>query len=62
MYPLRHSIAGEVEEKEELKNLLMWSKLSFHVVVDRKIYTYMKVTLSPESCLAMCHARETGCL
>ena len=35
-------IAGEVEEKEELKNLLMWGKFSFHVMVDRKLFTYVK--------------------
>ena len=35
-------IAGEVEEKEELKNLLMWHKSSFHVTVDRELLTYMK--------------------
>ena len=36
-------IAGEVEEKEELKNLLMWGKFSFHVMVDRKLFTYVKI-------------------
>ena len=35
-------IAGEVEEKEELKNLLMWHKFSFHVMVDRELLTYVK--------------------
>ena len=35
-------IAGEVEEKEELKNLLKWVKFSFHVMVDREIFTYLK--------------------
>ena len=34
-------IAGEVEEKEELKNL-MWCGISFHVMVDRQIFTYVK--------------------
>ena len=34
-------IAGEVEEKEELKKL-MWGKLSFHVMVDRSLFTYVK--------------------
>ena len=29
-------IAGDVEEKEELKNLLMWGEFSFHVMVDRE--------------------------
>ena len=31
-------IAGEVEGKEELKNLLIWGNFSFHVVVDREIF------------------------
>ena len=35
-------IAGEVQEKEELKNLLMWGKFSFHVMVDRQLFTYVK--------------------
>ena len=35
-------IAGEVEEKEELKNLLMWGEFSFRVMVDREIFTYVK--------------------
>ena len=35
-------IAGEVEEKQELINLLMCGELSFHVMVDRKIFTYVK--------------------
>ena len=35
-------IAGEVEEKEELKKLLMWGKFSFHVMVDCEIFTYLK--------------------
>ena len=35
-------IAGEVEEKEELKNLLMWGKFSFHVMVDCERFTYIK--------------------
>ena len=35
-------IAGEVEKKEELKNLLMWGKFSFHVMVDRELFTYGK--------------------
>ena len=42
MYPFRHSNAGEVEEKGELKNLLMWGEFSFHVMVDREIFTYVK--------------------
>ena len=29
----------EMEEKEELKNLLKWSKVSFYVIVDRGIFT-----------------------
>ena len=35
-------VAGEVEEKKELKNLLMWGKFSFHVMVDREIFTYVE--------------------
>ena len=35
-------IAGEAEEKEEFKNLLMWGKFSFHVMVDREFFTYVK--------------------
>ena len=35
-------IAGEVGKKEELRNLLMWGKFSFHVMVDREIFTYVK--------------------
>ena len=35
-------IAGEAEEKEELKNLLMWGKFSFHVTVVRELFTYVK--------------------
>ena len=35
-------IAGEVEEKEELKNLLLWGKFSFHVMVHREFFTYVK--------------------
>ena len=35
-------ITGEVEEKEELKKLLNLGKFSFHVMVDREIFTYGK--------------------
>ena len=35
-------LAGEVEEKEELKSSLMWGKFSFHVMVDRELFTYVK--------------------
>ena len=35
-------IAGEEEEKKEQKNLLMCGKFSFHVMVDREIFTYVK--------------------
>ena len=35
-------IDGEVEEKEEQKNLLKWCKFSFYVMVDREIFTYLK--------------------
>ena len=31
-----------MEKKEELKNLLMWHKLSFHVMVDRELFTNVK--------------------
>ena len=34
--------AGKVEEKEELKNLLMWGTFSFDVIVDGEIFTYVK--------------------
>ena len=35
-------IAGEVEEKEELENMLKWGKFSFHIIVDCEIFTYVK--------------------
>ena len=35
-------IAGEAKEKEELKNLLMWSKFSVHIMVVRELLTYVK--------------------
>ena len=35
-------IAGIVEEKEQLKNLLMWCEFSFHVMGDREIFRYVK--------------------
>ena len=35
-------IAGEVEKKEKLKYLLMCGKFSFHVMVDRELFTYVK--------------------
>ena len=35
-------IAEVVEEKEEVKNLLTWNEFSFHVMVDRVIFTYVK--------------------
>ena len=34
-------IVGEVEEKEELKNVLMWGKFSFHVMANRELFTYV---------------------
>ena len=37
----------EVEEKEELKNLLKWGKFSFHVMVHRKNFTYLKNKKQP---------------
>ena len=36
-------IAGEMKEKEELKNLLKWDKFSFCVMVDREIFTYLQL-------------------
>ena len=36
------SLAGQVEEKEEIKNLLKWSKFYFYEMVDCKIVTYLK--------------------
>ena len=35
-------IPGEVERKEKLKNLLVCGKFSFHVRVDRELFTYVK--------------------
>ena len=40
--PLSILIFGEVEGKEELKNLLMWGQFSFHVMVDHETFTCMK--------------------
>ena len=34
--------AGEVEEKKELKKLIKWGKFSFYLMVDSKIFTYLK--------------------
>ena len=36
------SIAGEVEENEELKNFLEWGKFSFYIMVDHEIFVYLK--------------------
>ena len=36
------SIDGEMEEKEELKNLLKLSKFCFYVTVDREIFPCLK--------------------
>ena len=36
-------IAAEVAEKQELKNLLMWCEFSFRVMLDREIFTYVKM-------------------
>ena len=36
-------VAGVVAEKQELKNLLMWDEFSFHAMLDREIFTYMKM-------------------
>ena len=35
-------IAGEVEEKGELKNLLKLGEFSFYIMVDREIFTYLE--------------------
>ena len=35
-------IAGEVEEKEEMKNFLMWGEFFFHNMVDCEIFRYVK--------------------
>ena len=37
------TLALEVEEKEELKNLLKWGKFSFYVIVDCKIFTHLEI-------------------
>ena len=42
MHPLGILAAGEVKENEDLKNFLMWSKFSFHAMVDREHFTYVK--------------------
>ena len=42
MYYLGIAITGEAEEKEEMKNLLMWGQYSFHVMVDRELLKYVK--------------------
>ena len=34
--------AGEVKEKEELKNFLKLDKFSFYVLADREIFIYLK--------------------
>ena len=34
--------ALKVEEKEEVKNLLKWRKVSFYVIEDREIFTYLR--------------------
>ena len=36
-------VAGEVAEKQELKNVLMWGEFSFHVMLDREVFTYVKM-------------------
>ena len=38
-------IAGEVAGKQELRNLLMWVEFSFHVMLDREIFTYAKMRI-----------------
>ena len=36
------TLALKVKAKEELKNLLKWGKISFYVMVDCEIFTYLK--------------------
>ena len=36
-------IAGEVAEKQELKNLVMSGEFSFHVMLDCETFTYVKM-------------------
>ena len=36
------TLALELNEKEELKNLLKWGKFSFYVMVDCEIFIYLK--------------------
>ena len=50
-------IAGEVEEKEELKNLLMWGEFFFHIMVDHEIIAYVKNKRRLARCLQDVFAR-----
>ena len=43
-------IAREMEEKEELKNLLIWDNFSFHVMTDRELFTYVKNKQKLQDC------------
>ena len=43
-------IAREMEEKEELKNLLIWDNFSFHVMTDRELFTYVKNKQKVQDC------------
>ena len=42
MNPFRPSKSWRSGRKEELKNLLMWGEFSFHIMVDREIFTNVK--------------------
>ena len=44
-------IVAKVEEKEDLKNLLKWGKFSFHIMVDREIFTYLKNKFNLTHCV-----------
>ena len=35
-------IAGEVAEKQELRNALVWGESSFHVMLDLEVFTHAK--------------------
>ena len=50
-------IAREVEEKEEVKNLLMWDEFFFHIMVDHEIFAYVKNKRRLARCLPDVFAR-----
>ena len=35
-------ISGEVAEKQELRNALVWGESSFHVMLDLEVFTHAK--------------------